>query len=78
MSKLKVWIDPSAMNEFRNSEEVKNMLTEYASGIQGRCGTGYTFEVKSAPTRAVATVKADDFKAYRDNLKNNTLLRALG
>lgn len=78
MSKVKVWIEPSGMNELRNSEEMKQVLQEYASQVSKRAGDGYTSSVKSAPTRAVATVRADSPKAVRDNFKNNTLLRALG
>ena len=49
----------------------------YAQQIALACGDGYVAEGRSYPERTGAAVYADTPKAKRDNLKNNTLLRAL-
>lgn len=49
----------------------------YASRIASSCGDGYKAESRSYPERTGAAVFPDTPEAYRDNLKNNTLLRNL-
>ena len=49
----------------------------YANRVAMACGEGYVAETRSYPERTGAAVFADSPKAKKDNLENNTLLRAL-
>lgn len=69
-----------------NSKGVQEMLKEVGSTVcmeiaetvQGRCGDGYVTEKRTYPERTTAVVRSDNSRAYHDNLKNNTLIKALG
>lgn len=78
MSKLKVWVPPSWANELRKSPEVKAICRKEAEGIAERAGDGFEVEEKANPTRAKFVVKAATPEAYYKNLKENTLLKAMG
>lgn len=52
-------------------------LTELAEGIQGRCGDGYEVSSRKGKTRCNASISTENYRAMRDNYKNNTLLKAM-
>ena len=59
--------------------EVQDMLQTAADEIKNRAGDGYTAGTKTMGTRVIASVATEDenYDAMRDNLENNTLLKAL-
>lgn len=67
------------LNELMKSSEMQAVLNEKAQSIAAAAGEGY--EIESAhPIQfvAIASVRASTWAAKRDNLKNNTLLKAMG
>lgn len=67
------------LNELMKSAEMQSALNEAAGKIQARAGAGYEIEsAHSISFVAIASVRAADYKARLDNLKNNTLLKAMG
>ena len=76
MSKVKVELIGSGVRELLKSSEMKEAVSEAAQKVRDNAGDGYTCDVQVS-NRAVARVYADSFRAYRDNKKNNTLLKAL-
>lgn len=58
-----------------HSHEMREVLLGYGQAIAKRAGDGY--EAKNMATRVIAVSTATD-KARKDNLKNNTLLKATG
>ena len=56
---------------------MQNVLEEKATGIRNRAGEGYKQDTYVGKTRANAMVYADSYAAKRDNMKNNTLLKAV-
>lgn len=77
MAKLQFKLNSQGVGQLLKSAEMQNVLSEHATAIRNRCGDGYEQEQLVAGSRAVATVKATSFKAKRDNMKNNTLLKAV-
>lgn len=75
MSKLKVELNYADVGAWLRSTEMEPILRLGAEQVQGRCGDGYSVQVM--PTRAIAIVETSTPEAYADNLKNNTLLKAL-
>lgn len=67
----------SGVGQLMKSEQMQAILSEKANAIQQRCGEGYETDVYVGKTRANAMVKATSFKAKRENMKNNTLLKAV-
>lgn len=77
MSKVKFKLNGKGVAELLKSAEMQEVLTEYATGIRNRCGDGYTQDIYVGKTRANAMVSAETYQAKRDNLENNTILKAV-
>lgn len=78
MTNGKFILDKNGVRELLKSAELQAECLKYASGIQGRAGGGYAVEARNYPERAGAVVKCETKESIRDNLKNNTLLKAVG
>lgn len=79
MKNVKVILKRKGVRELLKSPEILAACHEAAEGVANRAGDGY--EVSDYPNgknRANASVRPVTAKAYRDNMKNNTLLKALG
>jgi len=65
-----------------NSGEMAGVISEYADAVSGRAAsmTGLEYEtvVMHGKNRVNGFVQAGSAHAYYENLKNNTLIKALG
>ena len=77
MGKVKFVLNKSGVRELLRSEEMMGLCQEYAQGIQERAGDGYESDTYVGKNRVNAMVFASTSKAKRDNLENNTLLKAV-
>ena len=77
MSKLKVTLNRAGVRELLRSEELRAVCREHAEAIRSRCGAGYAADDYTGVNRVNAMVYADTAAARRDNLENETILRAL-
>ena len=77
MAKCKFELNHSGVRELLRSDEMKAMLKAKADAAAKACGDGYQSGSYVMPTRAVARVSAATIEAKRDNLKNNTIVKAL-
>lgn len=77
MSKKKFELNRAGVAELLKGQEMQDLLGEKAAEIQSRCGDGYEQDVHVGKTRANAMVQAATHQAKRDNLKNNTILKAV-
>lgn len=77
MSKVRIKLNRAGVGQLLKSEEMQAVLSEHATAIRQRAGDGYEQDVHVGKTRANAMVKAATHKAMRDNMKNNTLLKAV-
>lgn len=78
MSKLTVKLNSQGVRELLKSQEIADACREQADAVAGRAGEGYSVEQRDYPERTGYVVSAETDEARRDNLKNNTLLKALG
>lgn len=76
--KVEVELNSAGIQELLKSSEIEAVCKEYADKVANRAGTGYEVNTQVGKTRVNAMVFADSFAARKDNLKNNTLLKALG
>ena len=77
MSDFKFKLNHKGVGELMKSAAMQRVLTEKAKAIRNRCGDGYEQDIFVGKNRANAMVKAATKKAQKDNLKNNTLLKAV-
>ena len=60
------------------SQEMKEICEGYGRDIVSRCGEGYGMNTKVVKDRVGTLVYAETYEARQDNLKNNTILKAVG
>lgn len=77
MSNTKFKLNHSGVGQLLKSPEMQSVLSEKATAIQNRCGDGYEQDVFVGKTRANAMVSAATFEAKKDNMENNTILKAV-
>lgn len=77
MSKSTFKLNRSAVRTLLQSNEMQAILDEKASQIRNRAGVGYQQDTYVGKNRANAMVWAGTSQAKRDNMKNNTLLKAV-
>lgn len=76
MKKFK--LDYKGVGELLKSQEMGELMAEYADQIRARCGDGYNVNTFTGKTRVNAMVYAETEEAIRDNYANNTLIKAVG
>ena len=77
MAKMKFKLNSDGVRKLLKSQEMQSVLNEKATGIKNRCGEGYAQDVYVGKTRANAMVSATTYQAKADNLRNNTILKAV-
>ena len=75
--KTKFVLNRSGVRELLQSKEMQTVLNERASQAVQRLGAGYASDSYVGKNRANAMVYADSFLAKRDNVKNNSILKAV-
>ena len=77
MAKNTFKLNYKGVGELLKSEPMQKVLSDYATNIRNRCGDGYEQDIFIGKTRANAMVSATTYQAKKDNLENNTLLKAV-
>lgn len=77
MSNFVFKLNRAGVRELLKSQAMQGILKEHATTIKDRAGDGYEQDIYVGKNRANAMVKAETFKAKKDNSKNNTLLKAV-
>lgn len=77
MSKIEVKLNIAGVRELRKSKEMLQMCRDLANERAARAGAGYGVNTRVGANRVNAEIRAETYEAYRDNLKNNTLLKVL-
>ena len=77
MAKVQVELNSEGVRELLRSPEMAAICQAQARAIAGRAGNGYSVSTYTGTSRVNASVMAETQEAIRDNLKNNTLLKAV-
>lgn len=84
MSKARIVLNGSGILALLNSSEIQGYLNELGDAHQGRAnamsltpGAKYHAVAVKTPGRGIVRVSAANQAGVRDNLKNNTLLKAM-
>ena len=78
MSKLEIQLDSAGIQALLKSQEIVDVLQSQADNIRAQLGDQYKTSQHIGKTRANVSVYTEDPDAIRDNLQNNTLLKAMG
>ena len=77
MSNVKIKLNKRGIGKLLKSKELANGLNNLAFAAQSRLGEGYEAVYYTAPTRAVAEVRAESYTARKENADTNSILKAL-
>ena len=75
--KIRVELNNEGVRELLRSAEMEAICKQQAQAIKDRVGDGYLVTTYTGRNRVNASVYAVTDQAKRDNLKNNTLLKAV-
>lgn len=78
MSKTEIVLNTSEIGRMLKGSEVEAMMASYAGRVSAQAGSGYSSRTHNTGQRIAANIYADTPEARDDNLKNNTLLKAIG
>ena len=77
MAKFHIELNREGVRELLQSAEMMQICQSHAQAIASRAGNGYAVTTHTGRTRVNASVAVVTEEAMRDNLKNNTLLKAV-
>lgn len=77
MSKVKIKLNSAGVRAVLKSEGMMSILEGEANRRASQLGSGYGVSTYVGRNRCNAEIRAETYEAKRDNLKHNTLLRAL-
>lgn len=77
MAKVRVELNSEGVRALLKSAEMAQICAEHARDIASRAGDGYSVSTYTGRTRVNASVATATEEARRDNLKRNTLLKAV-
>lgn len=77
MDNVEVELNSEGVRELLRSPEMAAICLGHAQAIAGRAGDGYSVSTYTGATRVNASVITDTVEAIQDNMKNNTLLKAV-
>lgn len=77
MDKFHIELNEQGVRELLRSQEMAAICQGLAQGIAGRAGGGYEVDTYTGRNRVNARVSCATEKAAKDNLENNTLLKAV-
>lgn len=78
MAKEKMVLNSAAIRALLRSAWTKQLIEQIAGNVAKRAGDGYSVRSYDLGTRRLANVYADSNEARKDNLENNTLIKAVG
>lgn len=77
MAKVKIELNTDSVRELLKSDEMMMECEKRANQAVGKLGEGYTVTTYTGKNRVNASIIAETYQARRDNMENNTILKAL-
>ena len=73
----KFTLSSAGVRRLLKSEEAQALVKSYADDALQSLGEGYEISTRKGKFRANAEIRAVSYKARKDNLQNNTILKAV-
>lgn len=77
MTKVEIKLNSAGIRDLLRSPEMMSICEEHANNAVGRLGPGYTVTTMTGKNRVNASIFAESYEAKRENMENNTILKAL-
>lgn len=77
MAKVRVVLNTEGVRDLLRSKEMMDVCQEYANNALGKLGDGYEVTTHTGSNRVNAEVAAVTYDAKKENLKNNSIIKAV-
>ena len=77
MGNVKFELNKDGVKQLLQSGEMMSVCREYANAAMASLGNGYEVSDMVGKTRVNVQITATSFKARKENLENNTILKSL-
>lgn len=77
MTKVKFELNREGVRELLRSKEMMDVCQEYANNALGKLGDGYEVTTHTGTNRVNAQVAAVTYAAKKENLSDNTIIKAV-
>ena len=77
MTEIEFTLNSEGIGKLLKSDKIGEVTAQFGQAVLNRCGSGYTMDTRVGKYRNITRVTAVSDDAIADNLKNNTLLKAL-
>ena len=77
MGNVKFELNKNGVKQLMQSDEMMSVCREYANAAMASLGNGYEVSDMVGKTRVNVQITATSFKARKENLENNTILKSL-
>lgn len=77
MAKVEIKLNSSGIRELLRSKEMLTICEEHAEKAVSKLGDGYTSSSMTGKNRVNAEIATESFKAMAQNMKHNSILKAL-
>lgn len=78
MSKTRIVLNRKGVRELLRSQEMMNICSSYGHKAVQKLGEGYEVSNHVGKNRVNSSVRTVTAEAVRENMKNNTILKAVG
>lgn len=77
MGKMQFKLNRKGVSDLMKSAEMQTVLKDIADGALNSLGEGYKSDARVGKSRANVMVYADTYQAKADNMRNNSILKAV-
>lgn len=77
MAKVRFELNREGVRELLRSKEMMDVCQEYANNALGKLGDGYEVTTHTGSNRVNAEVAAVTYAAKKENLSDNTIIKAV-
>lgn len=77
MAKVRFELNREGVRELLRSKEMMDVCQEYANNALGKLGDGYEVTTHTGTNRVNAQVAAVTYSAKKENLSDNTIIKAV-
>lgn len=77
MAKVRFELNREGVRELLRSKEMMDVCQEYANNALGKLGDGYEVTTHTGSNRVNAQVAAVTYEAKKENLSDNTIIKAV-
>ena len=77
MANLTVELNSEGVRELLRSPEMMAICEERANAALSNLGAGYEVTTRTGKNRVNASIRAETYQARKDNMQNNSILKAL-